>query len=69
MRWKTKLKPRPNINDVRERKRFAWLPVACGDVTVWLEPYISVEQYNLEWSYSNRSTIKAWRQISRKLCE
>lgn len=45
MRWVTKSKPLRN--EERAVVRFAWLPTKLdGHITVWLERYIVIQQYD-----------------------
>ena len=43
MKWKTIAPNAPKDGDVRTVRRFAWLPIAVGDYTVWLE-VVQIEQ-------------------------
>lgn len=36
----------PKNGQRRRRKVFAWLPTQIGDVRLWLESYIVVEEFN-----------------------
>lgn len=50
MRWNKK--PTPKNNEIRRRRRFAFLPKRCqGDTAVWLEYYWRVDCYNSYCSY------------------
>ena len=41
MRWSSR---EIKLGDRRVVRRFAWLPVRCGDEVVWLERYVSHEE-------------------------
>lgn len=63
MRWRTQ----EIHGNVKVTKRFAWLPVSLHDgTTVWLERYVTVEQY---YKYQTMSggewTLKDSYSLSR----
>ena len=66
MRWS-----HPQINDVRKRIKFAWLPTQVDDVdtdksfTVWLENYIRIDRYD-EW-YDGEHSYDCWGTVKREV--
>ncbi len=46
MEWKVKIKKsKPKIGDVKEKIKFAFLPIKVNDNIVWLEKYIQGYEY------------------------
>jgi hypothetical protein len=69
MKFKYQAPKEPSILDMRNVKKFAWFPVYCKDHVVWLESYISIQQYQCDirlYHGLNRITERAWKEIDRK---
>jgi len=82
MRFKSKIDPK--VGDRREVKKFAIFPKRIGDQIIWLENYISVQQFeNYVWYYDEvvssgiiyekYRTVPIqdtrWREIDRKIIQ
>lgn len=69
MRWKIDKKVITE-GDTRRVKRFALLPTTVEDYVVWLEFYISIEEYKSRYvnDEMGKPTLKyEWSQIGREL--
>jgi hypothetical protein len=60
LRWTNK--PFPTEGAKRKIKRFAWLPVDCGDETIWFETYyeLQVFQTRTRGTKAGSFTFAAW---------
>jgi hypothetical protein len=47
MRWKAKEKPKPQVGEIRIRRRFQWWPLCLNGLWRWLER-VEVEQEYVE---------------------
>lgn len=54
------------IGDTREVVRFAFFPTVCGDYVVWLEKYISIEEYNRWCIDEMHGWIDGWQVKDKK---
>lgn len=73
MRWKIKIKQQidkpmlvgrkgPNIGDIKEKVRFAFLPIKINkENVVWLEKYVEVYEYKLQ--LKKRPVAKNFRDV------
>lgn len=54
MRWKTikDIKNTPKENDLRYKKKFAWLPICCGFEWRWLETCYIEQKFWVSWHES-----------------
>lgn len=54
----------PKFGDKRHVRKFAWFWTRCGDFTVWLEHYISVQEFRTvgflfgDWVEIQRTVIE-----------
>jgi hypothetical protein len=64
MRWKTEVEPK--LGDKRVIERFALFPRTVGDTTVWLERYISYQEFGL-WSVGGGWGEYFWQEYEAEL--
>lgn len=66
MRWRY-VDDTPQEGDTRTVRRFAWTPVVCGDYTVWLESYDSIQVYRTRPRPTKAGTLTfaKWDEIER----
>lgn len=68
MRWKCKHKIYPVVGELKQKLKFAWLPVCCDSNTwIWLEDYVTTyEYYEYPCLYCDvPSNDFRWRAISK----
>ena len=67
MKFKIENTKEPMLGDTRTIRKFAWFPVCCEDYVVWLESYLSVQQYQRsdELCYDGYSYYR-WNEIDRR---
>ena len=54
MRWSS-----PRKGDLRKVRKFAWLPTECDEgVTVWLELYTAVEEFQMGFEDCGWRTVR-----------
>lgn len=59
-----KIKLPPQFGDSRTVRKFAWVPTQCDEYTVWLEYYMSNQEYGvvnfaeLDWIEIDRKPIE-----------
>ena len=70
MRWRY-VEDTPQEGDTRTVRRFAWTPVVCGDYTVWLETYESIQVYRTRPRATTLGTLTfaGWDEIETRYLE
>jgi hypothetical protein len=64
MKWLRNKKA--NLGDQREVIRFAFLPVFSDDYIIWMEKYISIEEYNRWIIDEMHGYVESWQVKERK---
>lgn len=77
MRLKTiPIKAKPKEGDIREQKKFAWLPRKVGDKLIWLEQFIIVSRFTVRERMHDfrqygimKVTGGGWDEIEKKVID